>query len=196
MKKLYVYVATGLVLLGTGFVVRTITTQQHVIKVQSIKIETTETKTKRLQEEFVRLKADFAATDKTNTAEIERLKQKEKELNDKATRLEAELQAKRNRPATIASAVVPAAQAAPSAPTGSVWDSLAQCESGSRWDYNGGSGFDGGIQFLPSTWNAMKTGYAYAWQAPRDVQIDAGMRLQARSGWGQWPACARKLGLL
>lgn len=78
----------------------------------------------------------------------------------------------------------------------SVWDKLALCESGGRWDYNGASGFDGGIQFSPTTWNSMGTGYAFAWQAPREVQIAAGQRLQARSGWGQWPACARKLGLL
>lgn len=77
-----------------------------------------------------------------------------------------------------------------------VWDRLAACESGGRWDYNGSSGFDGGLQFLPSTWNSMNTGYAYAWQAPREVQIDAGKRLQARSGWGQWPSCSSKLGLL
>lgn len=78
----------------------------------------------------------------------------------------------------------------------SVWDKLALCESGGRWDYNGASGFDGGIQFLPSTWTAMGTGYAFAWQAPREVQIAAGQRLQARSGWGQWPACAKRLGLI
>jgi len=77
-----------------------------------------------------------------------------------------------------------------------IWDKLALCESGGRWDYNGASGFDGGIQFSPATWNAMQTGYPFAWQAPREVQIAAGQRLQARSGWGQWPACARKLGLI
>ena len=76
-----------------------------------------------------------------------------------------------------------------------VWDRLALCESGGRWDYNGGSGYDGGLQFSPATWNAMQTGYAFAWQAPREIQIAAAQRLQARSGWGQWPACARKLGL-
>lgn len=79
---------------------------------------------------------------------------------------------------------------------GSIWDRLAFCESGGRWDYNGASGFDGGIQFLPATWTSMNTGYTYAWQAPREVQIAVGMRLQARSGWGQWPACAKKLGLI
>ncbi len=76
-----------------------------------------------------------------------------------------------------------------------VWDRLAFCESGGRWDYNGGSGFDGGLQFLPSTWNGLNTGYSYAWQAPREVQIEAGIRLQARSGWKQWPVCGRQLGL-
>jgi len=27
------------------------------------------------------------------------------------------------------------------------WVRLAECESGSRWSYNGGSGYDGGLQF-------------------------------------------------
>jgi len=49
---------------------------------------------------------------------------------------------------------------------------------------------------LPSTWNAMATDYAFAWQAPREVQIAAAQRLQARSGWGQWPSCAKRLGLI
>lgn len=77
-----------------------------------------------------------------------------------------------------------------------VWDRLSLCESGGRWDYNGSSGFDGGLQFSPATWNAMATGYAFAWQAPREIQIAAAQRLQARSGWGQWPACAKRLGLI
>jgi Transglycosylase-like domain len=81
-------------------------------------------------------------------------------------------------------------------PTGGVWYALAECESGGDWSYNGPSGFDGGLQFLPSTWDSMGTGYAYAWQAPASVQIAAAQRLQAQSGWGQWPTCAAKLGLL
>lgn len=72
---------------------------------------------------------------------------------------------------------------------------LAQCESGDP-TYNGSSGYDGAFQFLPSTWNSMNTGYAFAYQAPFDVQLDAAKRLIARSGWGQFPACARKLGML
>lgn len=81
-------------------------------------------------------------------------------------------------------------------PNDAIWDTLSLCESGGRWDYNGSSGFDGGLQFQPSTWNRMNTGYDFAWQAPREVQIEAGKRLQAKAGWGQWPECARRLGLL
>ena len=34
---------------------------------------------------------------------------------------------------------------------GDVWDRIAECESGRTWSYNGGSGYDGGLQFLPAT---------------------------------------------
>lgn len=76
-----------------------------------------------------------------------------------------------------------------------IWLRLAACESGDP-AYNGPSGYDGAFQFSPPTWNSMNTGFEFAWQAPFEVQLDAAKRLQARSGWGQWPACARKLGLL
>ena len=81
--------------------------------------------------------------------------------------------------------------------SGSVWDRLAQCESGGRWDYNGGSGYDGGLQFLPRTWTAYKpSGYpAYAWQASREQQIAVAVKVQSDQGWGAWPACTRKLGI-
>jgi hypothetical protein len=72
------------------------------------------------------------------------------------------------------------------------WFAIAQCESGQRWSYNGSSGFDGGLQFLPSTWSALHTGYAYAWQAPASVQIATAQRLLAEvggRGWTQWPVC-------
>jgi resuscitation-promoting factor RpfB len=71
---------------------------------------------------------------------------------------------------------------------------LAACESGDP-TYNGPSGFDGAFQFSPATWNSMGTGYAFAYEAPFDVQLDAAKRLIARSGWGQFPACSRKLGM-
>lgn len=98
-------------------------------------------------------------------------------------------QAQKPRPAPVA--------AAASVATGSVWDALAQCESGGRWSYNGGSGFDGGLQFHPGTWAAYApNGYpAYAWQATREQQIAVAELVLASQGWGAWPACSRKLGL-
>lgn len=81
---------------------------------------------------------------------------------------------------------------------GSVWYDLARCESGGRWDYNGSSGYDGGLQFHPDTWSRWKPAGApqYAWQASPAVQIQAGKRLQASRGWSPWPGCASRLGLL
>ncbi|MET0786495.1 MAG: transglycosylase family protein [Paenisporosarcina sp.] len=78
-----------------------------------------------------------------------------------------------------------------------VWDRLAECESGGNWSYNGSSGYDGGLQFLPSTWvaNGGRDFAEYAWQATREEQIIVAERLRAIVGWSAWPACSRKLGL-
>ena len=80
---------------------------------------------------------------------------------------------------------------------GSVWSKLAECESNGDWDYNGSSGYDGGLQFLPQTWNSNKPrGFPrYAWQATPKQQIKVAKLLQRRAGWGQWPACSSRLGL-
>lgn len=87
-------------------------------------------------------------------------------------------------------------RAAATVPSGSVWDRLAQCESGGRWDLNVGT-YDGGLQFHPKTWLAAGGGkYApYAWQASREQQIAIAESWLARTSWAQWPACSRKLGL-
>ena len=37
---------------------------------------------------------------------------------------------------------------------GSVWDQIAECESGGNWAINTGNGYSGGLQFLHSTWRA------------------------------------------
>ncbi|MCZ7527133.1 MAG: transglycosylase family protein [Acidimicrobiia bacterium] len=81
------------------------------------------------------------------------------------------------------------------APAGGPWAALRRCESGDDYGANTGNGFYGAYQFTASTWRSMGTGYAYAHEAPYWVQDDAAMRLQARAGWGQWPACSRALGL-
>ena len=78
---------------------------------------------------------------------------------------------------------------------GGVWDRLAQCESGGNWAINTGNGFYGGLQFTAATWHAVG-GSGLPNQASKAEQIMRGQILQARSGWGQWPACAAKLGLL
>jgi uncharacterized protein YabE (DUF348 family) len=81
-----------------------------------------------------------------------------------------------------------------STPSGSVWDKLAQCESGGNWSINTGNGYYGGLQFSLSTWRAYG-GKGYPHQASRDEQIRIAKKLQAAAGWGSWPACSSKLGL-
>jgi LysM repeat protein len=77
---------------------------------------------------------------------------------------------------------------------GSVWDSIAQCESGGNWGINTGNGFYGGLQFTLSSWQAVG-GSGYPHHASRDEQIARAQMLQARQGWGAWPACTAKLGM-
>ena len=88
---------------------------------------------------------------------------------------------------------------APAIPSGSVWDQLAACESGGRWNVNTGNGYYGGLQFSAPTWNtassAVGLNIGVASDATREEQILAATWLQNNSGWGQWPACSKKLGL-
>gem|GEM_PF-2666737 len=79
--------------------------------------------------------------------------------------------------------------------SGDVWEALRNCEAGGNYSRNSGNGYYGAYQFSKRTWDSMGTGYAYAHEAPPEVQDDAARRLQARSGWGQWPACSRKIGV-
>jgi len=83
---------------------------------------------------------------------------------------------------------------APSVPDGSVFDRLAQCESGGNWKANTGNGYYGGVQFSASTWRAVG-GSGLPHQHSREEQIKRAQILQERSGWGQWPSCSSKLGL-
>lgn len=104
----------------------------------------------------------------------------------------------------------------------SVWDDLADCESGNWID--GGSSFEensvrwywarpgtevppwgtrihhGGLQFHPDTWNwvAPMVGLGhikYAYDATREEQILVAEKVLELQGWGAWPTCAKKLGL-
>lgn len=73
---------------------------------------------------------------------------------------------------------------------------LSWCEAGgnpTRVSRNGK--YFGAFQFSLGTWHSMgMSGNPIDY--PYDVQLDTAKRLQARSGWGQWPVCARKQGLL
>jgi LysM repeat protein len=77
---------------------------------------------------------------------------------------------------------------------GSVWDRLAQCESGGNWGINTGNGYSGGLQFAQGTW-AANGGSGSAHNASRAEQIRVAERVRASQGWGAWPACSSRLGL-
>jgi hypothetical protein len=91
------------------------------------------------------------------------------------------------------SSVRPRAVRAKAVPTGDVWARLRACESGGRYNINTGNGFYGAYQFHPRTWRGL--GYpGLPHQASPEMQDEAARKLQARSGWGQWPACSRRIG--
>ncbi len=88
------------------------------------------------------------------------------------------------------------------------WLQLVDCESGdgdgkppyrASWHVNGY--FDGGLQYLPSTWRqarrlvpaARHIGFAY--QASPRVQVEVSKRWLRVTSWLQWPRCSRMLGL-
>ncbi|KQV75637.1 hypothetical protein ASC61_11840 [Aeromicrobium sp. Root344] len=73
-------------------------------------------------------------------------------------------------------------------PSDSVWDKIAQCESGGNWSINTGNGYYGGLQFSAATWHSVG-GTGLPSDHSREEQIKRAKILQARSGWGQW-GCA------
>ncbi|MGJ3507963.1 ubiquitin-like domain-containing protein [Enemella sp. A6] len=83
---------------------------------------------------------------------------------------------------------------APPVSSGSVWDRLAQCESGGNWSINTGNGYYGGLQFSASSWRAVG-GSGLPHQHSREEQIRRAEILKSKQGWGAWPACTRKLGI-
>lgn len=78
---------------------------------------------------------------------------------------------------------------------GDVWARLAQCESGGNPSIVSSNGLYHGLyQFSVSTWRSVG-GSGLPSEASPAEQTKRAQMLQARSGWGQWPACSRKLGL-
>jgi Transglycosylase-like domain len=97
-------------------------------------------------------------------------------------------------PTTEAPAVSEPASPAGGSATPTDFAELAQCESGGNYTENTGNGFYGAYQFSQATW----TGLGFPGepdQEPPAMQDQAAEELQARSGWGQWPACSAALGL-
>ena len=93
-------------------------------------------------------------------------------------------------------AATPAAAGTPVALGGDVWGALARCESGGNPSVVSSNGLYHGLyQFSVGTWQGVG-GAGLPSQASAEEQTQRAQALQARSGWGQWPACARKLGLL
>ena len=88
----------------------------------------------------------------------------------------------------------PASSQRSAAVGGSVWDRLAQCESGGNWATNTGNGYSGGLQFSPGTWRA-NGGSGSPHSASRAEQIRVAQRVLASQGWGAWPSCSARLGL-
>jgi hypothetical protein len=74
-----------------------------------------------------------------------------------------------------------------------VWDNIAQCESGGKWNTSTGNGYSGGLQFSPHTWRAYG-GQGSASGASRGQQIAVAEKVLAAQGWNAWPSCSRKMG--
>ncbi len=80
---------------------------------------------------------------------------------------------------------------------GSVWDRVAQCESGGNWSINTGNGYYGGLQFSDRTWDGFG-GERYAATANRATkaqQITIAQKVLKVQGPGAWPTCSRRAGL-
>lgn len=100
-------------------------------------------------------------------------------------------------PARVIPVAAPAAVPATSGSDLSVWDSLAQCETGGNWATASVPGFSGGLGFAHGTWSAMGGGEfaPIAAEATREQQIEIARRVLDSSGWGAWPGCSDLLGL-
>ena len=79
---------------------------------------------------------------------------------------------------------------------GTVWDQIAQCESGGNWASNTGNGYYGGLQFNLSTWQSYG-GSGYPNDNSRETQIAIATKVRDANGggYGSWPACSQSLGL-
>ncbi|OFS14260.1 transglycosylase family protein [Kytococcus sp. HMSC28H12] len=99
--------------------------------------------------------------------------------------------------AFIVTGLAAAAPANASSYDPSVWDRVAQCESGGNWSINTGNGFYGGVQFTQQAWEGVGgTQWApRADLASKSEQIAAARRALAYAGPKAWPMCSIEAGL-
>lgn len=71
---------------------------------------------------------------------------------------------------------------------GSMWDKIAQCESGGNWHINSGNGYFGGVQFDTRTWLSAGGGQfaPRADLATKEQQIIIANRVYAKRGLQPW----------
>ncbi len=95
--------------------------------------------------------------------------------------------------ATIAAGVATANEAK----AASIWDAVAQCETGQNWATNSVPGYSGGLGFANRYWAAFGgTQYsALPYQATREQQIAVAQRILATNGPTAWPVCGPRAGL-
>lgn len=72
---------------------------------------------------------------------------------------------------------------------------LRSCEAGGQYSIATGNGFYGAYQFDLGTWRSLGlSGYPH--QASPQVQDAAAAALMRSRGWGPWPSCSARLGLV
>ncbi|PRY57996.1 transglycosylase-like protein with SLT domain [Knoellia remsis] len=97
--------------------------------------------------------------------------------------------------ATASAAILAAATGAGATET--VWDRVAECESGGNWSINTGNGYYGGLQFSFNTWKGFG-GQRYAYTAnlaTKSQQILIAQEVLKVQGPGAWPTCSVRAGL-
>jgi murein DD-endopeptidase MepM/ murein hydrolase activator NlpD len=101
------------------------------------------------------------------------------------------------RAAALAALLDKSASSPFDSPGPTVWDALAECESGGDWHARTENGFFGGLQFHPGTWLTHGGGEfaPSAHLATREQQILIARRTLEAQGWAAWPVCSLRLGL-
>jgi hypothetical protein len=127
-------------------------------------------------------------------AQAEAAQQAEAQTQAAAAAQAAAAQAAAAEQAAAATQAAAAKSTQGNTPAGGVWTELRACESGGNYAEDSGNGYYGAYQFALSTWEGLGFSGLPSDASPA-VQDQAAEELQARYGWGQWPACAAELGL-